>query len=134
MGRGHTGGDLIAFLPESKIIFMGDLLFNERHPFMGDGDPETWIQHLNLVDKKLHPMIAVPGHGPIGDRTSILIFRQYIQTISTLIDQAIDDNTSNEDLSSIAVPAAYTSWLLSRFYPINLQILVQQRKNSPKKN
>ena len=35
-GIGHTTGDMIAYLPEESIIFMGDMLFNKRHPYIGD--------------------------------------------------------------------------------------------------
>jgi hypothetical protein len=33
-------------LPAEGIVFMGDLLFVHRHPWLGDGDPGSWKKHL----------------------------------------------------------------------------------------
>ena len=69
-GRGHTGGDVVVYLPAEKILFSGDLLL-ERMPFMGDGYLHDWVQTLENL-KSLDFDTVVPGHGrPFSDRARI---------------------------------------------------------------
>jgi len=69
-GRGHTGGDVVTWLPAEKILFTGDLLL-EGMPYMGDGFLTDWIQTLENL-RSLDFEIVVPGHGrPFADRERI---------------------------------------------------------------
>ncbi len=43
LGRGHTGGDLMVFLPEENILFMGETFFNRIYPSVGGAElPCLW--------------------------------------------------------------------------------------------
>ena len=65
-GRGHTGGDVVTYLPAEKILFTGDLLL-EGMPYMGDGFLNDWVQTIESL-KSLDFNIVVPGHGrPFSD-------------------------------------------------------------------
>jgi cyclase len=69
-GRGHTGGDVVVYLPAEKILFSGDLLL-EGVPFMGDAFLQDWVETLESL-KALDFDTVVPGHGhPFSDRTRI---------------------------------------------------------------
>jgi glyoxylase-like metal-dependent hydrolase (beta-lactamase superfamily II) len=78
-GKGHTESDMVLLLPEDKILFAGDILFIESHPWLGDGFLEEWIEYLEEL-KKLDVDQIVPGHGPIGHKRNldvmITIFKQ----------------------------------------------------------
>ena len=70
LGRGHTGGDVVVYLPAEKILITGDLLL-EGVPFMGDAYPAEWIDTLDKI-KTLDFDVVVPGHGrPFSDRGRI---------------------------------------------------------------
>jgi cyclase len=62
-GRGHTGGDVVVFLPREKVLFSGDL-FVPNLGFMGDGYLDEWIVTLDEL-KKLDFETVVPGHGEV---------------------------------------------------------------------
>jgi glyoxylase-like metal-dependent hydrolase (beta-lactamase superfamily II) len=65
-GRGHTGGDVVVYLPAEKVLIAGDLLL-ESMPYMGDGFPTDWIDTLEKL-KALEFDTVVPGHGrPFSD-------------------------------------------------------------------
>ena len=128
-GKGHTGGDLVVFLPESKTIFMGDLLFKERHPFLGAGDPALWKQKIELIAQDYQPEITVPGHGPIGNKESINTMSEYIATLTNIIKEGIDTNKSEGDILASPVPSEYAQWLLGTFYPMNLKVLYDQQQD-----
>ena len=39
--NGHTASDIVLCVPDQRIVFAGDLLFVQRHPWMSDGDPAS---------------------------------------------------------------------------------------------
>lgn len=42
LGRGHTSGDIVAWLPEERICFAGDLVEAQAAPYMGDAHVAEW--------------------------------------------------------------------------------------------
>ncbi|CAB3733117.1 hypothetical protein LMG24238_05916 [Paraburkholderia sediminicola] len=63
VGRGHTKGDTIAWLPEQKILFAGDLVEYQSTPYCGDAYFRAWPATLDELSKfKAEKM--VPGRGP----------------------------------------------------------------------
>jgi glyoxylase-like metal-dependent hydrolase (beta-lactamase superfamily II) len=62
VGRGHTKGDTIAWLPEQKILFSGDLVEFDATPYAGDAYFQDWPHTLDkLVAMKARAL--VPGRG-----------------------------------------------------------------------
>jgi cyclase len=60
-GRGHTGGDVVVYLPAERIIVTGDLLLAGL-PYMGDAYIPDWIETLERL-KELDFDTVMPGHG-----------------------------------------------------------------------
>jgi glyoxylase-like metal-dependent hydrolase (beta-lactamase superfamily II) len=63
VGRGHTKGDTIAWLPQEKILFSGDLVEAGATPYCGDAYYRDWPQTLDRL-AALEPRALVPGRGP----------------------------------------------------------------------
>ena len=62
LGRGHTKGDTIVWLPQEKILFSGDLVEFDATPYCGDAYFKDWPTTLaNLA--ALKPNKLVPGRG-----------------------------------------------------------------------
>jgi glyoxylase-like metal-dependent hydrolase (beta-lactamase superfamily II) len=62
LGRGHTKGDTVAWLPEQKILFSGDLVEFDATPYAGDAYFKDWPQTLDKL-AALKPVALVPGRG-----------------------------------------------------------------------
>ncbi len=62
LGRGHTKGDTIAWLPDEKLVFAGDLVEAETTPYCGDAFFADWPQTLERL-AALGPAMLVPGRG-----------------------------------------------------------------------
>ena len=78
LGRGHTGGDVVVYLPAEKVLFTGDL-FYDGPPYLGDSFPEEFISSLEAL-KKLEFDVIVPGHGPlVRDPKKIGVRQDYIR-------------------------------------------------------
>ena len=68
LGVAHTHGDALAWLPNEKILFTGDVCVNGPYNFLGDGDAGQWIGTLDAA-KKLGARIVCTGHGGRSDAT-----------------------------------------------------------------
>ena len=62
LGRGHTKGDTVAWLPQQKILFSGDLVEFDATPYAGDAYFREWPQTLDNLSA-LQPLQLVPGRG-----------------------------------------------------------------------
>lgn len=62
LGRGHTKGDTVAWLPKEKVLFSGDLVEYGATPYTGDAYLSDWPQTLERV-AALNPVALVPGRG-----------------------------------------------------------------------
>lgn len=61
-GKGHTQGDTIAWLPDQKILYAGDLVEFGATPYTGDAHLEDWPATLDVL-RGLQPEKLVPGRG-----------------------------------------------------------------------
>lgn len=61
----HTDNDSFVWLPERKVLFAGDLLFNGGTPFLLQGSIAGTIEVLEGVLPDLGAEVVVPGHGPL---------------------------------------------------------------------
>jgi glyoxylase-like metal-dependent hydrolase (beta-lactamase superfamily II) len=65
LGRGHTSGDIVVWLPEERICFAGDLVEAQAAPYMGDSYPGEWSSTTLDAVAALHPDQLVGGRGPV---------------------------------------------------------------------
>ncbi len=122
---GHSQGDVYLEVLDEAILFTGDLLFKDTHPFLGEGDLDSWLQLLDEM-KATQPKILVPGHGPVADVQAIAELKEYIEELDAEVDRILAGDLSLEVAQS-QMPDRYQSWDLQAFYGLNLQILSQRR-------
>ena len=60
--KGHTPGDIMVWLPEERVLFGGDIVFDGRLPFLGSGFSKSWLECLKKI-LELDPEYLLPGHG-----------------------------------------------------------------------
>jgi cyclase len=77
VGPAHTGGDVVAWLPEERIVFCGDILFHQCTPIGWDGTFDGWTGALDRI-VGWHPEVVVPGHGPVCGVAGLLGLRDYL--------------------------------------------------------
>jgi len=86
---GHTNSDIVVFIPESKVLVVGDLLFANYFPYVdvgNGGNPLKYIKNIDwIIENFPEESIVVGGHGPIY---TIDEYKAYRDTIQTTIDLA----------------------------------------------
>lgn len=62
VGRGHTKGDTVVWLPQERVLFSGDLVEFDATPYAGDAYFTDWPASLDAI-AALEPRALVPGRG-----------------------------------------------------------------------
>jgi cyclase len=79
-GRGHTGGDVVVYLPREKVLCSGDLL-TAALSYLGDAYADEWVDTLEAL-KALPFEQVIPGHGDVfSDRQKIDRFQAYLRDL-----------------------------------------------------
>ncbi len=80
LGRGHTGGDVVVYLPKEKVLCSGDLLVNGIANLV-DGYVNEWPDTLEKL-KPLDFVDVIPGHGdPFKGKERIDWFQAYLRDL-----------------------------------------------------
>lgn len=80
VGPAHTAGDTIAYVPDAKIVYTGDILFIGGTPIVWAGPLGNWVAACDLM-LGLDVETVVPGHGPITDKQGIVAVRDYLSFV-----------------------------------------------------
>jgi cyclase len=93
VGRAHTRGDSIIFVPQDRIVYLSELYFENQFLFINDGYGLDWLRALDTV-LALDADIFVPGHGPIPTdprqtRQGLVRFRQMIVDIRDAVQKEV---------------------------------------------
>ena len=126
LGRGHTDGDIIVYLPIERILFGGDLLYRDGFPWLGDGYTSDWIEtlkKLNIFDTGIY----VPGHGDVGDISILFAFKQYLADLQLEVRKYIKKGkTIDEIKKEISLPK-YKYWLkYNEWLPLNVEKIYRE--------
>lgn len=76
-GVSHTEGSILVYLPESRVLFAGDILFTGYHPFLGEGDIQEWVKVLDRIAAMDADKI-IPGHGPLSTKKDVRDMKEYL--------------------------------------------------------
>jgi len=108
IGRAHTRGDSIVFVPEDRIVYLSELFFYDRFPWMNSGYV-NWINALDIA-LNLEADIFVPAHGrmsrdPRESRAALVRFRQILVDARDAVEKEIARG-ANEDQTAARVMLA----------------------------
>jgi len=90
LGRGHTRGDVVVYLPQEKILIAGDLLTYPTLHVGGTSRPVEWLESLRaLADLEFD--VVIPGHGEV--------FRnpEYLELVIALLEEVVEHVRSGID-------------------------------------
>jgi cyclase len=64
VGPAHTTNDILVWLPQRRVVFTGDIIFNRGTPFALMGSISGWLEALERL-RSLGAERIVPGHGAV---------------------------------------------------------------------
>jgi glyoxylase-like metal-dependent hydrolase (beta-lactamase superfamily II) len=79
---GPTPGMAVVYLPDAKVLFLGDLYENGLIPRLDSADLKGWIQFLKKAEDR-DVDVYVPGHGLPGGKRELAEFRRFLEFLSS---------------------------------------------------
>lgn len=111
---GHTDGDTIVFFTDSKVVHMGDLMFNGMFPFIdldSGGTVSGYLRALRAAHAQItDDMKVIPGHGPLATRADILKIVRMIEVSIGVVEARMDEGMSAQEIVDAGMPEEYAGW------------------------
>lgn len=92
----HTTNDIVAWLPEEKVLYAGDLVFNGGTPFVLMGSVSGSLEALERV-RSFGAETIVPGHGGVCDVSALDKIIRYYRMLQSVAAEAVRSDTSALD-------------------------------------
>ena len=133
----HTDGDAIVRFTKANVVHMGDCLFNGRYPVIdvaAGGSIDGMIRAAEIVlptlaaDTKL-----IPGHGPLGDRTSLQAFHDMLVAVRDRVEPLVKaGKTADEIVAARPTATLDATWAAdsagaARFVRVMVNGMTQRR-------
>jgi cyclase len=101
LGRAHTAGDVVVYLPKERIVITGDML-TAALSNMSDAYVNEWVTTLEEL-KKLDFTTILPGHGEaFTDKAKIDYFQAYLRDVWTEVSRLKQQGVSAEEAAKRA--------------------------------
>lgn len=125
VGPAHTEGDVLAYVPDDKTVFTGDILFIDGTPIMWAGPVANWIAACDRIIA-LEPEVIVPGHGPITDVHGVRRVQNYLRYIDTEARKRYDAGLSVRDAVHDIALTDFSSWTDAERIAVNVDSLYRE--------
>lgn len=109
--NGHTDGDAFVLFVKSNVLHMGDIFFNGRFPYIdldSGGSLKGMLSAvgaaLMLVDDETQ---IIPGHGPMATKKDLMIYHQFLSTLTERLEDAIANGRALEDIKVELIVAGF---------------------------
>lgn len=130
---GHTGGDVLGYVPDANVVFTGDMAWRKTLPNLVDATVSDWIPSL---DKLLHEYPTakfVPGHGEVASAEDVREFRNYLDDLRVRVKQAISEGLTLEQAKErLKLPEKYKGFGFPNFATPNVEDMYKELTGTKK--
>lgn len=99
-GPAHTMDSITIHVKEDDVLFVGDIVFNKYHPYMGDADVDAWVNVLSELSQK-DVDIIVPGHGPVVTKQDLSDLALYLKEFDKHA-KVLSEGKTQADVAEVA--------------------------------
>ena len=75
---GHTAATSVIWMPNESLLFVGDAVWVDQHPYMAQANSKEWLDGLTYI-RKFKADRIVPGRGPVCGRDATERMSEYIR-------------------------------------------------------
>jgi len=92
LGSAHSDGDMILFVESDAVLLSGDIIFEDRIPFLGSANTRQWLEILNQLTE-MDIAAIIPGHGSVAadPKAIVSLTRDYLAYVRETMQTAIDE-------------------------------------------
>ena len=127
VGPAHTRGDILVYIPSSKVVFTGDILFIEGHPILWAGPVKNWIRACEKIIA-MEVDFVVPGHGPVTDNRGVEAVKDYLIYIDKETRKRFESGMSAIDAAKDINLDLFSSWGDKERIVVNVHSLYREYK------
>lgn len=128
---GHTGGDVLVYVPDANVVFMGDMGWRKTLPNLVDATVVDWIASLDKLLVQYPAAKFVPGHGEVATSADVKEFRDYLDDLRTRVTKAIADGLTIEQAKEeLKLPEKYKDFGFQNFAGPNVEDMYKELKGT----
>jgi glyoxylase-like metal-dependent hydrolase (beta-lactamase superfamily II) len=123
VGRNHSDNSIVMRFPKERVLFAVDFIPVESVAFRDFPDAyiEDWIDSLQRVELMDFDILA-PGHGPLGRKEHVYMFREYMQDLHGAVLQYAREGKSLEEMKTLIKLPKYEKWAsYQQWFPLNIE-------------
>ncbi|HEY2646439.1 MAG TPA: MBL fold metallo-hydrolase [Candidatus Acidoferrales bacterium] len=109
-GPAHTWGDMMAYFPQHKILFAGDVAFFWVAPYANNSYITKWLEVCDKIQTWDVDMI-IPGHGPIGGKKELAEMADYFRVLGVEARKRYDAKLSAGAAAAEIRLGRFDNWL-----------------------
>ncbi len=109
LGDNASPGDAVVYLPQAKVLFLGDLFQNQFIPRLDSSNIRAWITTLRRVEA-WDAEVFVPGHGQPGGRQQVEQFRQFLEWLLNEVQTRRQHGKSEQQVEEELIPFRPYPW------------------------
>lgn len=135
-GRNHSDNSVVVLLPKERVLFAVDFIPVETLAYraLPDAYPDEWIDSLKQVEGLDFDRL-VPGHGSIGTREHVRLFREYLQDLRAVVQEHIQKGASLDEAKKTVQLPKYAKWArYDDWLPENVEGMYRYLSERPKHN
>jgi len=122
---GHTPDLSVVWLPDSRVLFASDLIFQGRYPYIFDADIPAWIIRLNQL-MEYDASAIIPGHGVMCGEAEIIDLRDYLQETWDLTTKHIRLGHGLDETATDPAYPRFAEQKYERLHQANIKYMYQQ--------
>lgn len=111
---GHTGGDVVVFFQQAKLLAIGDIVFAGQFPFIDldhGGNVERLAEVLQgIVEGYPEETKIVPGHGPVLSIDDLVTYRRMILETTEVIRKEMERGRAVDEMREDGVLGDWSEW------------------------
>lgn len=124
---GHTGGDVLAYIPDANVVFTGDMGWRKTLPNLVDATVNDWIPSLDKLLTDYPNARFVPGHGEVASADDMREFRDYLTDLRSRVQQSIAEKlTLDEAKERLKLPEKYKGFAFQNFATPNVEDMFKE--------
>jgi len=131
---GHTGGDVLVFVPDANVMFTGDMGWAKTLPNLVDATVNDWVPSLDRILTSHASTKFVPGHGDVATATEMRDFRDYLDDLRNRVKKSIADGlTIDQAREQLKLPDKYKTFAFQNFAQPNVEDMYKELKGTKTK-
>ena len=122
VGRNHSDNSIVMRFPRERLLFAVDFIPVNGYAFRDfpDAYMPDWIDSLRRVEA-LDFDVLVPGHGPLGNKANVTMFREYLTDLRGEVMRYAREGKSVDETKQLVTLPKYAAWGPKEWFPLNIE-------------